>query len=119
MKTGSLAALVAFGLAFSLPAVVGSDETKDPKKVDTAPTQKVTVYSVRCDDPCPFSIQSTDKQEVVAIVTEHARSHHQMNVTAQDCEAMIKSHEVMVRTGDTMKREPMATKPEPAEPPPM
>ncbi|HEY0944596.1 MAG TPA: DUF1059 domain-containing protein [Opitutaceae bacterium] len=119
MKTGSLAALVAFGVALSVAAVVGADETKTPQKTDASPTEKVTVYSVRCDDPCPFSVQSTDKQEVIAIVTEHAKSHHHMNVSSQDCEAMIKTHEVMVRTSDPMKHEPMVTKPEPTEPPPM
>ena len=50
------------------------------------------------------------------IVAKHARTNHQMNVTAKDCETMIKTHQVMVRTGDALKHaEDMMKKSEPTE----
>ncbi|RFC49882.1 MAG: hypothetical protein DUW69_000819, partial [Verrucomicrobia bacterium] len=59
MKRNLIAALLA--LACGLAAVAAkSDEPKPP------------MYSAKCKSPCSFSVKSHDKQEVVALLQEHA-----------------------------------------------
>jgi predicted small metal-binding protein len=52
---------------------------------------KEPMYVVACPAPCDFSVKSHDKTEVVAVVKEHAKSHHNMQMTDKEVEDMIKT----------------------------
>jgi predicted small metal-binding protein len=89
MKRNLIAAL--FALVFGLSAatlafaadMAKSDEAKEPKE---------PMYSARCPAPCSFSVKSHDKEEVIAILKEHAKEHHNgMVLSDADAEAMVKT----------------------------
>jgi predicted small metal-binding protein len=63
---------------------------EDVKKPADKPA---TVYTVQCDAPCSFMVSGHDKKEVIAVVIEHAKTHHNMNLTEKDVEAMVKMTE--------------------------
>jgi predicted small metal-binding protein len=88
MKKNLIATL--FTLAFALaPAtlVVAADAAKSEEA-------KPPMYSAKCPAPCGFNVKSHDKQEVAAILKEHAKSHHNgMAMSDADCEGMIKTVE--------------------------
>jgi predicted small metal-binding protein len=55
---------------------------------------KPPMYTAKCKSPCSFSVKSHDKQEVIAILQEHAKLHHNgMVLSDADAEAMIKTVE--------------------------
>jgi len=88
MKKNLLATLfaVAFGLlapVFALAADMGKSETPKPP-----------MYSAKCKAPCSFSVKSHDREEVVALLQEHAKAHHNGLVLSDaDAEAMVKTTE--------------------------
>jgi predicted small metal-binding protein len=87
MKKNLIAAL--FTLAFALAATFAV--AADTAKSDEA---KPPMYSAKCPSPCSFSVKSHDKQEVVAILKDHARSHHNgMVMSDADAEGIIKTVE--------------------------
>ena len=88
MKRNLIAALLALacGLTvttFALAADTSkSDEPKPP------------MYSAKCKSPCSFSVKSHNKEEVVALLQEHAKAHHNgMVLSEADAEAMVKTTE--------------------------
>lgn len=88
MKRNLIAALFAVccGLTVSLSAVA-ADTAKSAEP-------KPPTYSARCKSPCSFSVKSHDKPEVVAILQEHAKAHHNGLVLANaDAEALVKTTE--------------------------
>jgi predicted small metal-binding protein len=88
MKKNLIATL--FTLAFALSAttlVVAADMAKSEEPA-------AAMYSAKCKAPCSFSVKSHDKQEVAAILKEHAKSHHNgMVMSDADCDGMIKTVE--------------------------
>jgi predicted small metal-binding protein len=38
-------------------------------------------------------VSGHDKKEVIAVVIEHAKTHHNMNLTEKDVEGMVKTTE--------------------------
>ncbi len=81
MKMKLIAALLALAFGLSAAAVVRAEEAakSDP------------MYSAKCPSPCSFSVKSHDKAEVVAILQEHAKSHHNgMALSDADAAAMVK-----------------------------
>lgn len=88
MKRKLIAAL--FALAFGLSA------TTLAVAVDTAKTDEVKapMYSAKCPAPCSFSVKSHDRAEVVAILKEHAKTHHDgMILSDEKAESMVKTVE--------------------------
>jgi len=86
MKRNLIAALFAlvFGLSTATLAFAAdmakSEEAKEP------------MYSAKCPAPCSFSVKSHDKEEVIAILKEHAKEHHNgMVLSDADAEAMVKT----------------------------
>lgn len=49
-----------------------------------------TLKKVECDATCGFMVRSHDEDELVEIVTQHAKKWHNMTVTGKDVKAMIK-----------------------------
>lgn len=88
MKRKLIAAL--FALAFGLSA------TTLAVAVDTVKTDEVKapMYSAKCPAPCSFSVKSHDRAEVIAILKEHAKTHHDgMVLSDEKAEAMVKTVE--------------------------
>ncbi len=91
-KHQSLIALACtLALALSVP-VVGRGEEK-AKKDDKPAASADPMYSVSCSSPCEFTVRSHDKAELVAAIKAHAKSHHKMDMSDKDVEAMIKVKE--------------------------
>jgi predicted small metal-binding protein len=88
MKKNLIATL--FTLAFAVSATtlgVAADQAKSEEA-------KPPMYSAKCRAPCSFSIKSHDRQEVVAMLKEHAKDHHNgMMMSDADAEGMIKTVE--------------------------
>jgi len=84
-KRISLAALVvALFVCFSLVATA-QEKKKDAKKGMTE------LKSVSCDPTCGFKVQSHDEQELTDIVIAHAKKAHNMDITAKDVKAKMKT----------------------------
>jgi predicted small metal-binding protein len=81
MKTGLRAAVAAFAIVSALSTFVAAEDANKPAKV----------YSVQCDAPCSFKVSGHDKSEVITVVIEHAKTHHNMNLTEKDVEGMVKT----------------------------
>jgi len=76
---------LAFGLSATTLAVAEEAATSEVK----AP-----MYSAKCPSPCSFSVKSHDKAEVVAILKEHAKTHHDgMILSDEKAEGMVKTVE--------------------------
>lgn len=88
MKRNLIATL--FALAFALAATtlaVAADAAKSDEV-------KPPMYSAKCKSPCSFSVKSHDKQEVAALLQEHAKTHHNgMVLSDTDADGMIKTVE--------------------------
>jgi predicted small metal-binding protein len=88
MKRKLIAAL--FALAFGLSATTLA-VAADTVKTDEV---KAPMYSAKCPAPCSFSVKSHDRAEVVAILKEHAKTHHDgMILSDEKAEAMVKTVE--------------------------
>jgi predicted small metal-binding protein len=85
MKKGIFAAVAAFAVLSGLSVLAVADDAK--KEGD----KSAPVYSVQCDSPCSFTVSGHDKKEVVAVVIEHAKTHHNMTLTEKDVEGMVKT----------------------------
>lgn len=99
MKKGIIATLAALSFAFLASTLIGADEAKPMAKKPDAPAAetKATVYSAKCSSPCHFSLSSDSKEEVSAIIKQHAKAHHNMDVSDKDIEGMIKTKQVVVK----------------------
>ena len=88
MKRNLIAALLALacGLAgTTLGLAADASKTDEPKP---------PMYTAKCKSPCSFSVRSHDQQEVVAIVKEHAKTHHDGLVLSDEkAETMVKTVE--------------------------
>jgi len=59
----------------------------EPASSEAAPGP---MYAAKCPPSCDFSVKSRDKAEVVAILKEHAKTHHNgMVVTDAQAEGMV------------------------------
>ena len=85
MKRNLLAALCTLAFALSAPTLVVAAYTAKSEE------PKAPMYSAKCKSPCDFSVKSHDKAEVVALLKEHAKSHHDgMVLSDADASAMVK-----------------------------
>ena len=85
MKKSIHAAIAALALASVLSVfAVAEDAPKSAEKSSK-------VYSVQCGSPCSFAVSGHDKDEVIAVVIEHAKTHHNLVLTAKDVEGMMKT----------------------------
>ena len=64
MKNKILTGVIALALACSFAALRADEAKKDDGKA--AAEAKGAKYSASCPSPCPFSVSSNDKKEVVA-----------------------------------------------------
>ena len=88
MKKKLIAAL--FTLVFGLSATTLAVAADAPKSEEA----KAPMYSAKCPAPCSFSVKSHNKAEVVAVLQEHAKSHHNgMVLSDADAEAKVKTSE--------------------------
>ena len=93
MKGILVAAIV---LAFSLPALALSQEAVKKetkvmeKKMEMKEHMKEGLKSVSCDPSCGFSVRSHDEKELTAMVKEHAKTHHNMDMTDEQVRGMMK-----------------------------
>jgi predicted small metal-binding protein len=87
MKKNILAAVAAFAVVSAMSMFAIAEDVKKPAD------KPATVYTVQCDAPCSFMVSGHDKKEVIAVVIEHAKTHHNMNLTEKDVEAMVKMTE--------------------------
>jgi predicted small metal-binding protein len=91
-KHQSLIALACtLALALSAPLTGRADEKAKSDDKPAASTEPM--YSVSCPSPCEFTVKSHDKAELIAAIKAHAKSHHQMDMSDKDVEAMIKVKE--------------------------
>ena len=92
MIRNMLAAMFVVGLAFSLSSAAFAQEAmkKEAKKED-----KQALKSVVCDPTCGFMVRSHDETELVAIVMDHAKEHHDMDLTGKEIKGMMKTEEGM------------------------
>jgi predicted small metal-binding protein len=87
MKRNLIAALLALAALTAATLAIAADASKTDEP-------KPPMYTAKCKSPCSFSVKSHDKAEVVAILEEHAKTHHNgMALSDADAEAMIKTVE--------------------------
>jgi predicted small metal-binding protein len=88
MKRNLIAALLALACALTVTTfVVAADMGKSDEP-------KPPMYSAKCKSPCSFSVKGHDKAEVIAILQEHAKTHHNgLALSEAEAEAMIKTVE--------------------------
>lgn len=86
MKKNLIAGLLALACGLAAPSIAfGAGASK-------ADLPKPPMYTAKCPSPCSFNVKSHDKQEVVAILQEHAKTHHNsMALSDADAEAMVKT----------------------------
>jgi predicted small metal-binding protein len=85
MKKKLIAALLALAFGLSATALVRAEEAAKSEEA------KAPMYMAKCPDPCSFSVKSHDKAEVISVIQEHAKSHHNgMVVSDADAAAMVK-----------------------------
>jgi len=88
MNRKLIAALFALAFGLSATTLAVAEETA---KSDEA---KAPMYSAKCPAPCSFSVKSHDKAEVIAILKEHAKTHHDgMVLSDEKAESMVKTVE--------------------------
>ena len=88
MKNKLIPALCALALGLSATTLA--------RPADAATTEEVKapMYSAKCHAPCSFSVKSHDRAEVVAVLKEHAKAHHDgLVLTDEKAEAMVKTSE--------------------------
>ncbi|MEO6874323.1 MAG: DUF1059 domain-containing protein [Opitutaceae bacterium] len=88
MNKKLIAALLALAFGLMAPTlVVAAEMTKSEQA-------KPPMHTAKCKSPCSFNVKSHDRAEVVAILQEHAKTHHNgMVMSEADAEAMIKTVE--------------------------
>ncbi len=89
-----LTALVAVTLVAVFSVVVIAQEKTDvkAKPEDMTKTKDMGasgLMSASCDPACGFRVTSHDKAEISAMVKQHAKTHHQKNMTDAEVMAMI------------------------------
>ena len=88
MKRNLIAALLALACGLTVTTLglaADASKTDEPKP---------PMYTAKCKSPCKFNVKSHDKQEVVAILQEHAKAHHNgLALSEADADAMIKTVE--------------------------
>jgi predicted small metal-binding protein len=84
MKRKLLAALLTSAAALSLATLGVSEEKAKPAESKDAP-----LYSGSCPSPCDFSVKGHDKTEVATIMRQHAKAHHNMDISQKDAEDMV------------------------------
>jgi predicted small metal-binding protein len=47
------------------------------------------LYTVQCDPKCDFGVHGHDKQEIIDIVIQHAKKHHNMEMKPADVEKIM------------------------------
>lgn len=88
MKKHPVAALLALALTLIAPVCAA---TADAPKSEMP---KPPMFSAKCKAPCSFSVKSHDRAEVVALLQEHAKAHHNgLVLTEADAEALVKTSE--------------------------
>jgi predicted small metal-binding protein len=88
MKKNLLATLLALAFGLLAPVLVIA---ADPGKTEIP---KPPMFSAKCKAPCSFSVKSHDRPEVVALLQEHAKAHHNGLVLSEaDAEALVKTSE--------------------------
>ncbi|MBS0664345.1 MAG: DUF1059 domain-containing protein, partial [Verrucomicrobia bacterium] len=85
MKRNLTAALLA--LAFVGSATVVAFATEAPKSDEPAKP----LYMAKCPSPCDFTVKSHDKAEIVSLLKQHAKDHHNgMELSDADANGMVK-----------------------------
>ncbi len=85
MKRNLTSALIALALVGS--ATVVAFGTEAPKS-EEAPRP---LYMAKCPSPCDFTVKSHDKAEIVSLLKQHAKDHHDgMVLSDADASAMVK-----------------------------
>jgi predicted small metal-binding protein len=87
-----IASALTLALAFAL-GLRAEEKTKEKMKSAEKPAKEMN-YTAECPGSCVFSIKSHDKTEVAAILREHARSQHHIEMSDQDVETAIKAHAI-------------------------
>ena len=92
MIRNMFAAMFVVGFAFSLSSSAFAQEAmkKESKKED-----EQALKSVACAPTCGFMVHSHDESELVAIVIDHAKEHHDMDMTEKEIKGMMKTDEGM------------------------
>ena len=83
MKKQMIAALFALASGLSLTTLAVANDAA--KSEGDKP-----MYTAKCPPSCDFSVKSHDKGEVVAMLQEHAKTHHNgMVLSDEKAEAMV------------------------------
>ena len=86
MNRKLIAALFALAFGLSATTLAVAEEAAKSDEV------KAPMYSAKCPAPCSFSVKSHDKAEVIAILKEHAKTHHDgMVLSDEKAESMVKT----------------------------
>ena len=96
MKKNITAVLTALAVAIAFAAPVTLSASDKPAGKDAkveAPASTEPTYSVACPSPCDFSVKGHNKSEIVAVIKEHAKAHHNMTMTDEQVAGMMKVKE--------------------------
>jgi predicted small metal-binding protein len=86
MNRKLIALLSVITLALSTAALARAEDAGK-----AAEAAKPVLYTAKCPSPCDFSVKSHDKAEIVTLLRDHAKSHHNgMALSEADAEAMVK-----------------------------
>ncbi len=86
MLTRILLATLVVALMVTFVTSASAQATKKEAKKET-----VELKSVSCDPQCGFSVRSHDEKELTDIVITHAKKAHNMDMSANDVKAKMKS----------------------------
>ena len=88
MKNKLIAALFATAFAFTAPTLVIAADSAMSEQA------KPLTYTGKWPSPDHFRVRSQDRQEVIEMLKEHAKTHHDgMVLSDEKAEAMVKTVE--------------------------
>ena len=87
------AALVAVMLLLAFSSPAAAQGYPDAKKKEEPKTMMKSegLKTAACDPMCGFSVTSHDDKEVMAMMKDHAKKHHNKEMTDADVKAMMKT----------------------------
>ena len=86
MSKRSLALITAIALAVTFAGTGNAADSAGAKPENS----KDKVYTGACPPSCGFSVKSHDRAEVVAMLKEHGKTHHNMTLSDKEADKLIK-----------------------------
>ncbi len=100
MRTRILGAVLIGAFLTSIPLAVQADMHGDRDK-----EKKEGLKVVECPPECGFMIRSHEKEEMIEVVKDHARTYHDMEMTDDEVKAVMKDARKAKKDKDKDKSE--------------